>query len=101
MGTSAMAAILIKRERQLVDHFRRAGATTPGAARSPDELGVATRLAWERLVRRAVIREGAPGKYYLDEPSWEAQRALRRRVGVVMLVIGLMVVILAWYASVR
>ncbi|MDE3052893.1 MAG: hypothetical protein KGL38_07260 [Gemmatimonadota bacterium] len=101
MGASAMAAILIKRERQLVDHFRGAGATTPGAAKSPDELGVATRLAWERLVQRAVIREAAPGRYYLDEPSWEAQRALRRRMILVMLVIGLAVAALAVATSFR
>ncbi len=101
MGASVIAAVIVKRERQLVAHFRRAGATTPAAAKTPDELGVATRLAWERLVRRAVIREAAPGKYYLDEPSWEAARALRRRVAIVALVIGLGVLAWALYASNR
>jgi cell division septal protein FtsQ len=75
MGASAMAAIVIKRERQLVDHFH-----------------------------RAVVRAAAPGRYSLDEPSWEAQRAqraLRRRVATVMLMIGLVVVVWTLYTSRR
>jgi hypothetical protein len=88
---AAAVTIIIRRERDLVDHFRRAGATGPKTAQSPSSLGVDNRLAWHRLAERAVIREAATGTWYLDEPSWEALRRMRRRMGIAMLVVILMV----------
>jgi hypothetical protein len=32
-----------------------------------------------------VIREGAPGAYYFDEPTWIALRTTRRRVVLILL----------------
>ena len=86
MGATAAAAI-VARERHIVDAFRRAGATRPDAAATTQSLGVSERLAFRILVRDAVLRETTPGFYYLDEPSWQAKRAIRRRVALVMLVI--------------
>jgi hypothetical protein len=83
MGAAA-AAIIIKREKDLVEHFRRAAATNPQAAQSSDALGVEENLVWRRLVSSAVIRPGAAGTYYLDEPSWEALGRRRRRVAVII-----------------
>ena len=93
MGASAAAAIIIKREKDLVEHFRRAGATTPQTAQSPDALGVDDdNMIWRLLVKGAVIRAGADGAYYLDEPSWEAMGLRRRRlavaIGVTFLILG-------------
>lgn len=90
MGAS-VAAIIIRKEKDLVAHFQNAGATAAGAAKSPDELGVHERLAWGRLVNRAVIREAEPGRYYLDVPSWEALRYTRRRIA---LALGILMVAL-------
>jgi hypothetical protein len=87
MGASAAAAIVIKREKDLVEHFRNAGATSPQTAQSPDALGVDfNNLVWRMLAKDAVIREGAVGgdAYYLDEPSWEALGRRRRRVAVIV-----------------
>jgi hypothetical protein len=84
MGAAA-AAIIIKREQDLVEHFRRAGATSPQAAQSSGALGVEEgNFVWRRLVAGAVIRPGAAGTYYLDEPSWEALGRRRRRVAVII-----------------
>jgi hypothetical protein len=84
MGTAA-AAIIIKREQDLVEHFRRAAATNPQAAQSSGALGVEEgNFVWRRLVADAVIRAGAAGTYYLDEPSWEALGRRRRRVAVII-----------------
>jgi hypothetical protein len=84
MGTAA-AAIIIKREQDLVEHFRRAAATNPQAAQSSGALGVEEgNFVWRRLVADAVIRPGAAGTYYLDEPSWEALGRRRRRVAVII-----------------
>jgi hypothetical protein len=85
MGASAAAAIIIKREKDLVEHFRRAGATTPPAAQSPDALGVEENFIWRRLADSAVIRASSPGTYYLDESSWEALGRRRRRLAVIAL----------------
>jgi hypothetical protein len=91
MGASAAAAIIIKREKDLVEHFRRAGATTPQAAQSPDALGVDDdNLIWRILVKDAVIRTGTTGGYYLDELSWEALGRRRRRLAVIVAVAFLM-----------
>jgi hypothetical protein len=86
MGAAA-AAIIIKREKDLVEHFRRAAATNPQAAQSSGALGVEEEnFIWRRLVASAVIRPGAEGAYYLDEPSWEALGRRRRRVAVIVAV---------------
>jgi hypothetical protein len=101
MGAAAAAAVIIRKEKDLVAHFQSAGAIAAGAAKSPDELGVHERLAWERLVHRAVIREAAPGRYYLDEPSWVALRHTRRRMA---LILGILMIALAaalWIVTVR
>ena len=92
MGATA-AAIIIRRERELVDHFRRAGATSPQTAQTPSALGVEQRFAWERLIDGAVIRTGASGTFYLDEPSWQALGRRRRTVavGIAILVASLAV----------
>lgn len=94
MGAAA-AAIIIKRERDLVDHFRRAGAMSPYTAQTPSALGVEQRFAWERLVDGAVIRAGATGTYYLDEASWEALRRRRQMIaiGIAILMTSLAVLV--------
>ena len=59
--------------------FRALGAVTPATARPGKDLPTET-AAFTNLVRRGIIREGAPGTYYLYEPQrtpglW-ARRAL-------------------------
>jgi hypothetical protein len=92
MGATAVAAVIIKKEKHIVEVFRRAGATSPGAAVNPDALGVHQRIAFRKLKAGAALREAGPGLFYLDEPSWEAMRSFRRRVA---LVIGLLVLLMA------
>ena len=86
MGASVAAAVIIRKERELVEHFAEAGAVSPSSARSSSDLGVHERFAWIRLVERGVIREAAPGKYYFDEPTWVALRQRRRRLAVVLMI---------------
>jgi len=87
---AAVTAILIK-ERQVVDAFMRAGATTAARAVHPSDLEVDLGgLAARRLVDRAILREANAGTYYLDVLSWEAARRQRRRVlSVILLVVAL------------
>ena len=92
MGAPAIAAVMRRREQEVVDDFRAANATSPERAQSYETLGFGESLALKRLHNRAVIREAAPGKFYLDEEVWAAVRRTRRRVALVMI---LMILILA------
>jgi hypothetical protein len=87
MGGAAVIAIMRRREREVVDDFRAAGATSPATAQSYTAVGIGESMALKRLHDRAVIREAAPGIYYLDEEVWTAVRRIRRRIAMVMLAI--------------
>jgi anti-sigma factor RsiW len=78
MGEAAAAAIAMK-IRRIVDAFRRAGATSPAAARSLAELDLRESWIANRLIKRGVLLQGEPGRYYLDEKGWQAFRRARRR----------------------
>jgi len=84
------AAVMIRREKEMVAVFRAAHATSPETARPPDALGLTNEHTLRRLEARAVIRPGAqPGTLYLDEPSWAAIRGIRRRMLMVVLIVVL------------
>ena len=100
MGATAAAAILIRREKDLVAHFRSHGALDAAHAMTPAALGVEERFAWTVLRNRAIIRDGAPGTYYLDEPSWEAANTRRRRVAIVALIFVLVALVVSQFAVV-
>lgn len=95
MGAPAIAAVIRRKEREVVDDFRRSGATSPTSARSLADLGLEDSWPVRRLQRRAVIREPEPGIMYLDEEVWTAVRRTRRRVALtfggilLLLVIGI------------
>lgn len=96
MGAPAIAAVIIRREREVADLFREVGATSPAAARSLDEIGVEQAWPLSRLRRRAIIREAAPGKYYLDEEVWAAIRGLRQRMVVMAVGMAALIGLLVW-----
>ncbi len=70
---------------EVVDDFRAAGALSPSTAQSYTTVGIGASLAVKRLHNRAVIREAAPGTYYLDEEVWAAVRRTRRRLVTVII----------------
>jgi hypothetical protein len=90
MGAAAVAAIMRKREREVVDDFRAASALSPSTAQSYTAVGLGHSLALKRLHDRAVIREAAPGVYYLDEEVWAAVRRTRKRIATVLIAILLL-----------
>lgn len=85
MGAPAIAAMLRMREQEVVDDFRAAGATSPDKAQSYQAIGLGDSLAIKRLRSRAVIREAAPGRLYLDEEVWAAVRRTRRRMATIFI----------------
>jgi hypothetical protein len=92
----AAAAVIITKQRHIVEAFERARATSPERARHPDEVGVDQAVLFDGLVRRAVLRPAGDGRYYLDEPSWRALRSRRHRMAVVL---GFIVVLAGLFAA--
>ena len=91
----AAVAIILSRERQMVEAFKRAGATTPERARPASDLHVdPDALAFRRLRQRAVIRENGPGEFYLDREVWLAVGRSRRRLGIALLATVLLAALL-------
>ena len=105
MGAAAAVAILIRKEKDLVEHFKQAGAMSPSSAKSSSDLGVHERLAWSRLLRDAVILEAAPGIYYLDESAWVALGQKRRRVAffltILVVAVAVATMVVTWMATPR
>ncbi|HJQ52794.1 MAG TPA: hypothetical protein VJ825_03015 [Gemmatimonadaceae bacterium] len=91
MGAPGIAAVMRRREREVVDDFRAAGATSPERAQPYTALGFGESLALRRLHNRAVIREAAPGMFYLDEEVWATVRRTRRRIATVLILMMLIV----------
>lgn len=102
MGAPAIAAIIRRRENEVVDDFRAAGAISPATAQPYESPGMGDSLAVTRLRDRAVIREASPGFYYLDEEVWAAVRRTRRRLAVVLIsilalvLLGILLGIIKW-----
>lgn len=90
MGTSAIAVVLTRAERRLIEHLRRAGAASPTTACPLPELHGLEARRLERFLTAGVIREPAPGRYYVDETVYAT---FRRDRGA--LVLGVLGVVLA------
>ena len=92
----AVTVILIK-ERQVVDAFVRAGATSESTAVYPSDIAVdLSGVGGRRLIELAVVREAEEGRFYLDPLSWEALRRQRRRIlFVILLLVALLALFLA------
>ena len=97
MSAPVVAAALRRKERAVIDDFRATGAISPSTAQSYTAMGLGETLAVKRLYDRAVIREGSPGKYYLDEVVWTAVRRTRWRIAFVM--IGIIAILLLGFLA--
>ena len=90
---SSVAAVILAKERRMVNRVRAAGAVSREQARTLDELGITRGPILRRLRERAVIREGSADHFYLDEESWAAVQRSRRRAIHVLGVIALVVLL--------
>jgi hypothetical protein len=94
----AVAVLLIK-ERHIVDAFERAGATTPELAKEPFDLGVDDGgVAWRRLQDRAILRDAGAGRFYVDIGTWRATRRMRQRM---LLTIAAAIIVLAIFLMLK
>jgi len=83
-------------ERRLIDRLLRARAFTPDNSVPLTDLRWLESRRLQRLLGKGVIREHAPGRYYLDGPALADRFAFLR----VARIIALIVVILAAMAMV-
>ncbi|HJR58941.1 MAG TPA: hypothetical protein VJ813_06085 [Vicinamibacterales bacterium] len=95
---STVAAVILAKERRMVNRVRMLGAVSPQQARTLEELGITRGVILRRLRERAVIRQAGPDRFYLDEPSWEAVRRSRRRAIHVLGVIALVLLFAVLFA---
>lgn len=86
-----------RKEKEVREDFLRAGAMMPIDAKSLADIGLQESNAVKRLIRRAVVREASPGLFYFDEEVFQAVRAVRRRMAVVMLAAMLLVLLVITY----
>jgi hypothetical protein len=78
---AAVAAVILMRERRVVEAFERAGATSPDRAISANDVDVdESGVGWRRLRERAIVREATTGRFYLDVEVWQANRRMRHRL---------------------
>jgi hypothetical protein len=69
---AAGVAVETPHARRIIEEFRRAGALTPESSQPFRAQSPLHQLAFQELLKIAVIRQFRPGRYFLDE------RALRR-----------------------
>ena len=93
----AAAAVIMRRQRDIEETFQGARATDVQTARVPGDLGVEEDRIFRGLVTRAVIRPTSDGRYYLDEPSWQALRRMRHRAALIMLFVVLMFFFIVYF----
>ena len=62
----------VRAENDLRAAFRALGAVSPATARTGKDLPLET-VAFKNLLHRGVIREGAPGTFYLYDPPPRAR----------------------------
>jgi hypothetical protein len=92
MSGAAAVAIIGGLRRRVIRHFRDAGATTPAAAIPPPDGPPLLRRLFQQFVKRGVIREASPGRYYLDEAALADRSGIKRRI---LAVIGLCLLVIA------
>ncbi|HVM72265.1 MAG TPA: hypothetical protein VMT91_10940 [Anaerolineales bacterium] len=91
------AAFIIAKQNQYLRCFQEAGAVSPNTAMSLEQAGCQDSRMFQRMVRRKVIRQAMPGKYYLDVEAARAFRKARRERALTALVIILVVAVVLIY----
>jgi hypothetical protein len=69
--------------RHVINAMREVGAISPATARPLELLPDDVRIQLDRLVQSGLVREGAPGTYYLfqpESPPWTAGRIVKAAV---------------------
>jgi len=99
LDASIIHLIMRRKELRVRADFQSAEATIGANAKSLADIGVDETMAFRRLQRRAVVREAGPGMFYFDEDAWQALRAMRIRMALLLLAALGLVGLLGIYAA--
>ena len=95
-AVAPIAAAVVRRQKQIVEQFRTAGAVSAERAVSTASLGIQDGMAL-RILRRHEILRDVDGRCYLDAARWEAHQARRRRVAILVpVVVVVAVLVVLW-----
>ncbi len=97
-SSSPPGSVQIQNERAVVRAFEDAGAVSPATARPLAEITAVDATAVLPLATRRVVREAAPGRYYLHAGGEHARRRVIVRI-VFCLVLLLVPVLLIQFAG--
>ena len=96
---NASGAIVAAQFRKIVRSFQTREAFSSSSARTKEELGVRHNLIFRRLVRKGVIIESGPGKYYLDRNRLEQYLQLRRKILLFILLAMVLAILIANFSG--
>ncbi len=68
------ALLVMNRQRDLVDRFRAAGATSASAARPLAEIGVEASFMFSRMSARGVFVPAGEDRWWFDAAAWNRYR---------------------------
>ncbi len=93
MSGSAIAAVVAKKRKRIIQAFANAGATSPDTAKTLDELGLSGSPVLHIQKQRGVLVQVEGHRYYLDEER-EAEVVHMRRV--MVLAVCTFIIIILW-----
>ena len=94
-------AFIIAKQNQYIRRFQEAGAISPDTAKSLVQVGCRDLRMFQRMIRREVIWQAVPGKYYLDVEAAQALRKARRERALNALLIVLVIAVVLIYFTMK
>jgi len=85
--------------KKIVRRFHTHNAFSHSEAKTTEELGIRHNLIFQRLVRRGVIVKSVSGKYYLDREKLDQYTQLRRKIGLLVLMVITLAVLIAYFSG--
>jgi hypothetical protein len=88
------APIIVAKTRRIFRRFEDAGATSPGNARTIEELDLYHGLIFSRLLKQGVIIEATPQRYYLNRENlldYSERRKFRKTI--ILAIFAILVII--------
>ena len=76
-------AVVVRRQRKIVEQFQAAGATSADRATTPAALGVQEGMAFRQLRRHAILQEAGGQRFFVDTARWAAHRQRRWRAALI------------------
>src|SRR4051812_2487395 len=94
------AAIVVKKQKDIVRAYERAQATDVSRAMAPESIDVRQSLVFKGLIRRGVlVPAGDSGKFYLDIERWAAFRKRRRALVMIFMTAVVIGGVVAFFVS--